>query len=192
MSELDKELPPGDIVHLLFGMLSRAQQRFGTARFEIGAVLSTIHEHGLWKGRATSFAAFLEDARIHPSAAYQYMRVAKTFFFGLGLSTEELDEVTTVPMSMLDMAAKVATKENCHDILTMLTSLHERDARTELEAMVAALPPSDGENEPRMNPRVARLCSEFRQLPDDLRIEFIHQLQRPADGKQGNTTKGTS
>lgn len=161
-------------------MLRRARQRFGAARLEMGAVLSTIHDHELWRGRATSFAAFLEDVKINSSAAYQYMRVAKVFFFGLGLTAEELDEIAAVPMSVLDMATKVTTPENAYDVLGMLTTLNERDARTAIEEMLTTPPPGTDSALPRMSPRVSRLYAGFRELPDDQRIEFMHQLQRPA------------
>lgn len=181
--------PSGDLVHLMFSMLHRARQRFGASRLEMGAVLSTIHEHDLWKGRATSFTAFLEDAKINSSAAYQYMRVAKVFFFGLGLTAEELDEIASVPMSVLDMAAKVTTPENAYDVLGMLTTLNERDARTSIEEMLGNLPPGATDGVPRMSPRVARLYAGFRELPDDQRIEFMQQLSgqaapRKREGKQ--------
>ena len=172
--------PSGDLVHLMFSMLHRARQRFGAARLEMGAVLSTIHEHDLWKGRATSFTSFLEDAKINSSAAYQYMRVAKVFFFGLGLTADELDEIASVPMSVLDMAAKVTTPENAYDVLGMLTTLNERDARTAIEEMLTNLPPGATDDLPRMSPRVARLYAGFRELPDDQRIEFMQQLSGKA------------
>lgn len=169
-------LPPGDLVHLMFSMLNRARQRFGSARFEMGAVLATIHEHELWRGRATSFASFLEDAKINTSAGYQYMRVAKTFFFGLGLTADELDEVALVPMTLLDMAAKVITPENAHEILGIITTLNERDARVTLEEIQAGIPAGQGNDGLRLSPKVARLYSGFRDLPDEQRIEFMQQL----------------
>lgn len=172
-----EQLPSGDLVHLMFNMLNRAQQRFGSARFEMGAILSTIHEHDLWRGRATSFTAFLEDAKINASAGYQYMRVAKVFFFGMGLTAEEIDEIAMVSMSVLDLAAKVATQDNIHDVLVLLTTLNERDARTVLEEMLAGKPPVQAEEKPNTSPKVARLYDGFRKLPDDQRIEFLHKLQ---------------
>lgn len=175
--------PAGDLVHLMHSMLHRARQRFGAARFEMGAVLATIHEHELWRGRATSFAAFLEDTKINSSAGYQYMRVAKVFFFGLGLTADELDEIALVPMSVLDLAAKVTTPENAPDILGLLTTLNERDARTAIEEMLANLPPGNADDLPRMSPRVARLYAGFRELPDDQRIEFMQQISGQAAPK---------
>lgn len=182
MSEHQQEpAPSGELVHLMFNVLHRARRRFGAARFEMGAVLSTIHEHELWRGKATSFATFLEDAKINSSAGYQYMRVARVFFFGLGLTAEEIDELASVPMSLLDLAAKVVTPENAYDVLGLLTTLNERDARTAIEEMIAGMPPPEiDEGGLRLSPRVARLYAGFRDLPDDQRIEFMHRLQTPA------------
>ena len=89
--------------------------------------------------------------------------------------------MASVPMSLLDLAAKVVTPENAYDVLGLLTTLNERDARTAIEEMIAGMPPPEiDEGGLRLSPRVARLYAGFRDLPDDQRIEFMHRLQTPA------------
>lgn len=173
------ESPDSKEVETFYRLLQQAHRRFGASRIEIGALLEVIRSRKLWQGKASSFGAFLEEERLNDSAAYQYMRVARKFFYELKLSDSELDEISTVNMKLLDMATRVITPDNKDEVLGIVICLGERDARAELEAIAAGMPPPDEPMRPRSSPRVARLYSDFRSLPDDQRIEFLQKLRLP-------------
>jgi len=164
----------------LYRRLKAAQRAFGMARLELGAMLETFRTNPeLWKGRASSFPAFLEEERIQSNGASQFMKVAKAFVFDHALSNDELEEIATANFRILSLAAKIITKENRDDVIALLAVLGERDARAALIEMGAN--GQDGENggsdfTPRPAAPVNALMRKFRELPDDQRLEFLGQL----------------
>lgn len=177
-----EKLDAASLVNSYHHMLKQAQRRFGAARLEIGVLLDIIRSEALWKGRASNFGAFLEENGIKDSAAYLYMRVARKFYFDLQLSESEIEDLSLVSMGLLDLAAKVVTLDNKPEILAILTSLSERDARVALQDFGGAGsgPPTAFHLE-RPSPSVSRLYQHYRLLPDDQRLELLTLLQ-PSKG----------
>lgn len=167
--------------------LRHAKRQFGEARFEIGRLLHHIRERNLWRGKARSFAEYLEAERLNPNAARQYMRVAKKLVIELQLDDTTLAELADVNMSTLDQAARVINPLNADAVLAKLTSLSERDAKYELSQMEPAPFQAD-----RPAPEVAKLMAQFQLLPHELRIEALTRLGvtfSHASGTPGVTTR---
>lgn len=161
----------------LMDTLHRSRQRFGMARIELGALLEQVRRTEAWRGRAASFGELLDDLCINASAAYQYMRVARRFFFDLGLPNDALQALALTNMSTLDMAARVATADNIAQVVTTVCTLHERDARTVLEEMESASGSDDPLVRPKREPHVERIMRMYRDLPDDQRIDVRNALR---------------
>lgn len=176
-----------DAGQMIYMLLKTAQRRFGLARFEMGVLLCEVKDRELWKGRAASFAAFLEEERITASAAYLYMRVARKLAGELSLSDRDFEQIATVNMGTLDLATQVLTPDNYGEILDLLSILGERDAKQVLlerldeEGPIGMSPEAEGPRQPRSR-QVNRALTAFYDLPDDQRIEFLNALQR----KNGN------
>lgn len=158
-----------------FAAIAAARQRFGQARIEMGIFLEHIRRTEAWRLRNESFAAFLEEERINDSAAYQYMRVARRFVFELAVSDAALAELALVNIGTLDLAVRVVTPENLDEVLAIVTTLSERDARVELEAMAPQA--GDTAAAPRREPRLQKLLRLYRELPDDQRIDARNILR---------------
>jgi len=178
MKSLDATSAAGS--QLTYALLKNAQQKFCLARLEMGVLLEHIKTTEGWKGRAASFAAFLEEERINDNAAYQYMRVARKMFFELQMTEKEFQDIATCNMNVLDLACQVITSENKEEVLGLLSALSERDARQSLLEMVDAL--NVDPKQPQKSRPVNRVLDMFKKLPDDQRIEFMHVF---ADNRQG-------
>ncbi len=161
---------PGDIEQLLFSRLQSIRRQFGMVRIEMGALLSQIQKRKAWEGRATSFGDFLEAERINRTAASDYIRIADKFFFELRLSEAEIFKLADANMNILVLAAKVITEENKDEVLTMLDTLSERDARQVLLEMADEVDPQP--DKPPRSDRVTKAINIYRNLPDDQRIEL--------------------
>lgn len=174
------------LIHSCHRMLGQARRRFGAARLEIGALLELIRSKALWQEHAATFSGFLEENGVNDRAAYLYMRVARRFFYELQLSESEIEQLAMVSMGILDVAARVATPENKADILALVTTLGERDAREalrEYERRDCQPPAAEQAPKPRASAPVAKLYRDFRALPDDQRIELLNLLRLPDAGK---------
>lgn len=168
---------------IIYSLLKAAHRRFGLARFEIGALLCEIKDHSLWEGRAASFAAFLEEERIKSSAAYLYMKVARKLFAELRLSDKDFEQIATVNMSTLELASRVMTHQNMHEIINILSVLGERDAKQVMHEMADAITtslPREDDIQPsrKREDQVSKVLSAFYALPDDQRIEVLCALRR--------------
>lgn len=155
--------------------LRAARQQYGMARLHMGVLLEHLRTHKGWEGEAESFAGLLEELRINQTAAYQYMRVAKRFFFELPLPDGALTQMCMANISTLELAGRVANEENLAEVVSVVTSLSERDAKTTLEEMLQA---QESENTaPRREPRLAKVLRLYRELPDDQRIDVRNALR---------------
>lgn len=162
----------------LFDQLHRSRQRFGMARIEMGAMLEQARRTEAWRGRAENFGALLEDLCLNEKAAYQYMRVARRFFFELRLPDDVLHVLATANMSTLDAAARVATEGNIAEIVTVVCTLHERDAKAVLDEMLTGADNEVSGTPKRVRePKVAKLVRLYRELPDDQRIDLRNALR---------------
>lgn len=164
-----------NIGEYLYRRLKKVQREFGLARMEIGTILEMFKSNDvLWKGRAESFNAFLEEERIQANGANQFMRVAKAFVLDHKLNNEELADIATANFRILELAAKVITPENRDDVIALLSVLGERDARAALLEM------ADGEivlSQPSQQMKSVRsLMRRFHELPDDERSAFLSKV----------------
>lgn len=146
-----------------------AQREFGMSRIKLGLILASIKEHGHWQGRAETFAEFLEENRINDKAARQYMLVAKRLA-ELGLTEREIEELAYVNMGTLEKACSIMTPANYRDVIDLMTSLSERDAKHELDRIQEPVPKY------KRDPKVSKVLTYFRQLPHELRVETMGSL----------------
>lgn len=160
-------------IERFYKRLKETQHRYGMARFEMAILLEEIRSKELWRGKAESFASFLEEERINSSAAYQYMRVARKFFHELNLSDREFHDLASVNMSILDHAAKVITQENRDEVLGLVMALGERDARLSISEMMES--EVGGEGGTAKN-AVSGFMRRYQELPNELRMEALQQL----------------
>lgn len=163
--------PDSHEIERFYRRLKETQRRYGMARFEMAILLEEIRTKELWKGKAETFAAFLEEERINESAAYQYMRVARKFFYEIKLSDAEFQELACINMRILDLAAKIINQENRNEVLDIVMALGERDARLSLSEMKD---PEEGEG--AASNAVSGFVRRYYQLPNELKMEAIQQL----------------
>lgn len=157
--------------------------RFGLIRLEMGVLLDQIHKEEIWRGRAETFGAFLEEERINTSAAYGFMRVARKFFFELQLTDAEFAEISSANMGILDLAAQVIDQENKDEVIGLINVLSERDAKQVLLEMLDEKEGPVVSDKPRSTKQIRKALNAYKDLPEDQRIEFMQHL-RP---NRGNT-----
>ena len=171
-----------EIAELLYRRLKRTQRDFGRARLELGTLLEVFRQNeALWRGRGESYFGFLEEERIQPDGAKQFMRVAKKFVLELALDEATLDDLACVNFRILDLAARIITPENQDEVLSLVLALGERDAKVAL----AELSQPNVAPVQRMSREVQSLLGRFRQLPDDYRSAFMEQLNGKRRGNAG-------
>ena len=170
-------------------LLKNTQKDFCRARIQMGALLEHIKNENLWEGRAESFPSFLEEERINSTAAYQYMRVARKFFYELKLTDQEFIAISTCNMGILDLASQVITAENKDEIIAILSVLSERDSKQVLAEMWDK-EKSPKDSEKRSKP-VNRALDLFRGLPDDQRIEFMAAIKPKRTSENMSEKNGT-
>lgn len=169
-----------------FNAIAAARRRYGQARIELGIYLEHVRLTEAWRLRNETFAAFLEEERINEKAAYQYMRVARRFVFELAVDDATLAELAMVNMATLDLAARVTTPESLEETLAIITTLSERDARVELEAIEAeTVREPTGKRREKGVEKVLRL---YRELPDDQRID-VRNVLRTQGGASGHARR---
>lgn len=169
----------GQAVEKYYRLLKKSQRKFGLARFELGVILETVKTKELWRGKAESFKAYLEQERLNGRACNQYMRVARKLFFELQLTDEDFDRLADVGMGTLDTACRVITPGNKEEVINMLTILSERDAQFELE-VIEAEKVAHCETTDKISPydrRLQKVFSEYFALPDDLRMDFKDRMR---------------
>jgi hypothetical protein len=172
--------------------LNESRRQYGLLRFEMGLHLLAVKEGNLWEGKAESFSRYLEQLHINDSGARQYMRVANKFFLELKISEDMRAELALVGMSQLDRAAKMITKDNQVDVVFALLTLSPRDCDLFLKEM-ATLERGEEFNH---SSDVTKAISNFRQLADDQRIEFLARIgyttRKPATTEIQLTTNSTT
>lgn len=173
-----KKPPPIDRKQAIYDRLRDARNRFGLIRLEMGILLDQIHKEKIWEGRAATFGAFLEEERINTSSAYDFMRVARKFFFELQLSDEEFNSIASVNMGILSLASQVITKDNKDEVIGYITVLSERDAKQVLLELIDETCAVTKPDKPKRSQQVNKALRVFRDLPDDQRIEFFHSLRK--------------
>ena len=172
------ETPHTEQSQLVYMLLKSVQRDFCRTRIQMGALLEHIKNDDLWQGRVESFQSFLEEERINATAAYQYMRVARKFFFELRLSDQEFAAISTCNMSLLDFASQVITNENKEEVIANLATLGERDARQVLSELWDQS--TNAKEQEQKSKPVKRVLNLFRALPDDQRSEFMAVISRRA------------
>lgn len=161
----------------IYERLKEAKKRFGLIRLEMGILLDQVHKDEIWRGRAESFGAFLEEERINTSAAYGFMRVARKFFFELQLTDSEFSEIACANMGILELAAQVIDQENKDEVIALINTLGERDAKQALLEMLDEKEGAGISENSRGGKQFKRAMNAFRDLPDDQRIEFMQKLR---------------
>lgn len=152
--------------------LKNSRLQYGLLRFEIGLHLLAVKEDRLWEGKAESFSRYLEELHINDSGARQYMRVANKFFLDLEISEDLRAELALIGMSQLDRAARMITKDNQDDVIFALLTLSPRDCDLFIKEMATLQCGEEFNN----SSDVTKALSNFRQLADDQRIEFLTRI----------------
>lgn len=179
----------GDDGERTLAMFRQARQQFGMDRIQLGALLVVIRQNSLWKGRATSWNEFLAAEHINPNAARQYMNVASRLVFDMNLDEVTMAKLASVGLTALDKAMRVITPENRDQVLTLLTSLGEKDA---IQAIIDMGDAGKGQDAQKINLRVIRLLRDFHDLPPDLQQEFRSTIirEKPASGGAISSNQG--
>lgn len=162
-------------IETLHDMVGRMQHDFGMTRIKLGALLLAVKHHGLWAGKAQTFGEYLESLKIKPSAARQYMIVAERLMFHLKLDDKQLESAARASMTTLVSACSILTPNNAEEIISILESLSDRDAKHVISNFDAHHEPLQ-EKTPT-DPKLNKLTREFFDLPNDLRIEFMQKIR---------------
>lgn len=165
--------------------LKGARLANGVARIAMGLHLSTLQDTGGWMGRsgAKSFRRFLLEEGIQPSAAYQYMTVAKTFLLEHAVVPER---IAMVSMRLLVAASRylrledpeAGTEANTDDIVSIVTSMPVAEALQLLRewyeplAVEAEMPAPGGVSRP-----VAGILNTVETLTHEGRAELYRALR---------------
>ena len=154
--------------------LQHVHSHFGLLRFQMGALLLAVKQQELWKGRAQSFAGYLEEEKIKMSAARQYMKVAEKLMFELRLEEDQLQALSRTSMTTLAKACEKMNADNMDVLISQMTALSDRDAKYVLD--------NDGANviplhHPQpSSPHLGKAVREYFSLPHDERIEFMRRI----------------
>lgn len=133
----DLEVQRDEAIYRLLKQRNYEAQR---ARIELGILLVAARRNGIWKGRAENWGAFLAEESICWSDANHLMEIAQTFFYELDCGDAELSQLAKGSFPTMCLAAKVATIENCADVLAIVENLGERDATESLKELMQQKP----------------------------------------------------
>lgn len=161
-------------VEILHQMVGRLQHDFGMTRMKLGALLLAVKHHDLWRGKAQSFGEYLESLKIRPTAARQYMIAAERLIFHLKLDDHQLEAAARASMTTLVSACNVITAHNAEEIVSVLESLSDRDAKQVIGNLEDHRKPLHEQRE--VDPQLKKLEREFFELPNDLRYEFLQKI----------------
>lgn len=147
---------------------------FGLLRFQLGVLLLAVKQQELWRGKAQSFAGYLEEEKIKLSAASQYMKVAEKLILELKLTEEQLTSLSRTSMTTLVKACDRINASNQDELISQLETLSDRDVKYVLDNYEANNTPlHHKQNEDQ---KVKRLKADFFSMPNDLRIDFMRQI----------------
>lgn len=165
-SEIDVEA-----VHAAVGA---SQEHFGLVRLKIGALLIAVKDKELWRGRARSFMEYLDDEKIKRSAARQYMKVAEKLLLELKLSDSEIRSLSKCSMTTLVKACERMDKTNKDEIIALLETLSDKDAKHVLDDFEAHQKPLTAEQS--HPPQIRKMVTGYYDLPQDLRMSFLESI----------------
>lgn len=161
-------------VETLHYMVEQMQHNFGMTRIKLGALLLSVKHHELWAGRAQNFGEYLESLKIQPLAARQYMIVAENLIFRLKLNSRQLESAARASMTTLVTACGIMTTQNADEVISILETLSDRDAKHVLRNFDTYHEPL--QQKEHAHPRISKLAREFYELPNDLRLEFMQRI----------------
>jgi hypothetical protein len=165
--------------------LDAARRAQGVARIVMGLHLATIQDTEGWKGRsgASSFRRFLLEEGLEPTAAYQYMAVARAFLLDHSVLPER---IAMVSMRTLVIAAKFLTppeevsgvESNVDQVVAIVTTMPSAEALQSLkeryELNEAAV---EAAGKPRLSRPVASILTKVDDLTMDARAELYQALR---------------
>lgn len=164
----------------MYRRLIACKSEFGMRRLELGMLLEIFRANpSMWEGRAQSFSAFLEGEHINSNGAYQWMRIARKLLLELRLPDETLRALASVSFSLLDIACRMIDHQNLDEVVSIVCTLNDRDARVALDEIRQDKDyPADGnDTKTKMPNEVRSLLSRFQRMPDDFRIEFLRTVR---------------
>lgn len=167
----------------MYRRLIACKSEFGMRRLELGMLLELFRVNpSMWQGRALSFPAFLEEEHINSSGAYQWMRIARKLILELRLPDETLRALSSASFSLLDVACRTINHENVDEVVSIVSTLNDRDARVALDELRQDndYPSTGNDTKPKMPTEVRSLLSKFHRMPDDYRIEFLRTVRGPS------------
>jgi len=169
--------------------LESARLAMGVSRIVIGLHLATLQDTNGWQGRsgAKSFRRFLIEEGMEPTAAYQYMIVARAFLLDHAVAPER---IAMVSMRVLVIASRYLCMEdeskgiesNVDEIVSIVKSMPSAEAlqslqdRFELnEAATTSL------DRPKLSRPVVSILNSVEGLTHDGRAELYQALRFKPD-----------
>lgn len=150
----------------------KSRVNFGLSRMRLGSYLLLIRENKLWDGIAENWESFLAGENINSYAARQYINVARTFIFDMDLPEDVLGRLAVAGITALEKAGRVINDDNRDEMISVLTSLSEKDAVQRIMELSSGEEPSV--NKPSM--RMLRMLREFYEMPPDMQMDFLGKV----------------
>lgn len=162
-------------VEAVHAAIGQSQSNFGMVRLKIGALLIAVQDKELWRGRAESFGAYLDDHKIKRAAAKQYMGVAEKLLLEFKLTEAEILSISKCSMSTMLKACEIMTRDNREEIIGVLENLSDKDAAHVLGDYQAYQEPltKQGKAPPK---QIRRIVQSYFDLPADMRTEFLASI----------------
>lgn len=165
--------------------LDSARRAQGVARIVIGLHLTTLQDTDGWQGRsgATSFRRFLLEEGIEPTAAYQYMIVARSFLLEHAVAP---DRIATVGMRVLVTASRYLRSEdesrsiesNADDVVAIVTSMPAAEAIQRLKDLYDLNESAvESAARPKLSSPVLGILNSVEALTHDGRAELYQALR---------------
>jgi hypothetical protein len=165
---------------IVYRQLEEGRREFGEARLKLGAALALIFDHEIWKGRATTWSAFLADQRLHPSAARDFIAIARVFVFDETLAPRTAEEgasLAAASVKILKAAADIITGANRDQVYGIVGQLGNLDAGEALAQLKKGPQSFAGDVLAPRDRRVESLLRLFYELPMEARIETLSRLR---------------
>lgn len=165
--------------------LDSARRTQGVARIVIGLHLATLQDTGGWQGRsgAASFRRFLLEEGIEPTAAYQYMIVARSFLLEHAVAPER---IATVSMRVLVTASRYLRMEdaaqcvesNADEVVAIVTSMPAAEAIQRLKELYDLNDMAvESAARPKLSTPVLGILNKVEGLTYDGRAELYQALR---------------